>query len=383
MRLATLSMVRLAIAVMACCLALIETAGADNDSRAISFDMDSGLMRVPVNLFSSWRWFILDTGCDYTVLHPTFTNHLVQVSTAQLHTLDGLTAPLPFFQGVQIFIGHWAEPDYVASTDLQPLEELIGATIDGVLGVDVLAKYALKIDFTARTVDYLTNLPAPMRVGIPFRRATTNHFTLPATLANGPQIELGIDTGFVGEIQLNALDWQKAFPDGARDSTEYQFADFQGKITDTIEAILPSIQIGSVTYTNLLCSRLTNTNLPSLLGLVFLRQHQVLIDYPDEIVQLRRIGQYKSKGHSNLGFALKWVRGSAIVLHVEKDGAADDAGLKVGDEITRVNGKMMWDLPSGLHDISRPSGTQNVTMTILRQGNPITKEIRPKQSNTD
>lgn len=331
-------------------------------------NLDDDVIIIPVFFWDHWRPFVVDTGSAITFLDSTFTNHLSYVSTSEYNGVHGTTGEAQYYKGVPINVGNrWGYPETVGASDMTQIERMCGASIDGLLGTDVLGQYILTFDFEAKTLSLETNLPPPIQLELPFKPNDDGVYMLPAKLADAKEIELGIDTGFAGEIMLNPADWKKAFPDGPEKTKMLKSANFQGKIAESVQTRLPALRIGSQIYTNLLCNRQANTNIPSQLGLDFLRDHRVIIDYPNERIQLHRVRLDWQDSSSMTGLGVKWVRGSAIISEIYPGSAGENAGLKPGDEILRINGKRVWELKrSEAYAITHNHEGDKVELSIMR-----------------
>ncbi len=128
-------------------------------------------------------------------------------------------------------------------------------------------------------------------------------------------------------------------------TVEISSADISGNVATTIQARAPLVEIGGTSNTNLICTRRSTTNLPSIVGLAFLRCHQVAVDYPNRRISLRKIRDIARNDHNLSGMGLKWQRGVAVVATIEKGGPASKAGLEKGDEILRIDDEPIWKIP--------------------------------------
>jgi hypothetical protein len=368
-----------------CAFFICSTASAEEKQTAenvVEIDASDFFPIVPVYFWDRWHSFVLDTGAGGTLLDWAFTNHLSYASNFVFQTPHGVSGALPCFKGIPIYVGgNWSYPETLMGLDMTPLEELSGATIDGILGENVLEEYVVIFDFKAKTVSFQTNLPMPMQIGLPFKRGTNGYRAFPARLGNGEEVQLGVDTGFAGgEIMLNPDDWARAFPKGPEKIRPLTSADMEGKLARSEQARLPLLKIGAESYTNLVCDRLVNTNMPSQVGLSFLQDHRVTIDYPDDRVSLVRVRNTAASHGSMTGLGVKWIRGSAIVIYVGPNSAAREAGIQEGDDITRINGKTVWEYKrSEIYDLMEGNEGDVVELVILRGDQaPITARMRLK-----
>jgi hypothetical protein len=168
-------------------------------------------------------------------------------------------------------------------------EERNGERVEGVLGLDVLTNFALLLDFTKRSAAFSTNLPYPLRCGLPLTITPTGKYVFSATLPNGDSIEVALDTACEGGVALNPADWTKTFPSGPANWNLVTITDCLGEKFETMETRLAELRIGSEVYTNVQCTRGYNTDLPSVVGVALLRGHKVIIDYLGRTINLRRV----------------------------------------------------------------------------------------------
>jgi hypothetical protein len=132
--------VLVAFATCFCCAARAEEKQLPEN--VVEINADAFFPIVPVYFWDQWRWFVLDTGSAATLLDSAFTNHLSYVSNFTFQTVHGVSGALPYFKGIPINVGgNWSYPETLMGLDMAPLEELSGATIDGILGENILQEY--------------------------------------------------------------------------------------------------------------------------------------------------------------------------------------------------------------------------------------------------
>ncbi|HEY6227459.1 MAG TPA: PDZ domain-containing protein, partial [Verrucomicrobiae bacterium] len=97
-------------------------------------------------------------------------------------------------------------------------------------------------------------------------------------------------------------------------------------------------------------------------------------------VSLVRVRNTAASHGSMTGLGVKWIRGSAIVIYVGPNSAAREAGIQEGDDITRINGKTVWEYKrSEIYDLMEGNEGDVVELVILRRDQaPITARMRLK-----
>jgi C-terminal processing protease CtpA/Prc len=142
------------------------------------------------------------------------------------------------------------------------------------------------------------------------------------------------------------------------------------------EARLPALKLGDETYTDLICTRLSDKNAPSIVGSRFLRQHRVTLDYPNRQIRFQRMRDRTQTEPDMSGIHLKWIRQSAVIASIDPQSPAANVGLTEGDELLQINGQLVMGLGSGgIEDLFRRGNNVTVEIVLLRGRAEITKSI--------
>lgn len=119
-------------------------------------DGDCSLIIIPVMIKDAEYAFAVDTGCAVTLLDASFKAALVP-ARARYRVNGDLIA-----QTYHTPFGHVGDsllalPEQVACVDLADIRSATGEDIRGVLGMDFLSKYALRLRLHDRRIELLTS----------------------------------------------------------------------------------------------------------------------------------------------------------------------------------------------------------------------------------
>ncbi|MBC8083551.1 MAG: aspartyl protease family protein [Hymenobacter sp.] len=237
--------------------------------------------------------FVLDTGAEVTLLNQ--------------HYFPGVPAATPVGAGatgafqkiwsyrVSRFVWQGLTVENVDLTAMD-LTHLGAAPLLGILGADLLTQYAVTLDYATRTVVLRTadnpQLHIPPRLILPFARR--GHLPVIQLIIANQSYDVAIDSG----ASMNML-------------TEKWFTGLQGELTNPFTTSLcgAAAQVRTVKGGTLKRAMLAHqlplfdmmtvfatigplahsqpTPIDGILGYEFLRQHQVTINYPKGVIELR------------------------------------------------------------------------------------------------
>jgi hypothetical protein len=342
---------------------------------------DGDLLLVPVTLKGKDYLFALDTGSSVSLYDTSLKHLLGEPRGAQTElTPDGgvkvtLYDPPPASLGRLAL--HSATP--VAAADLGRLRRVSGHTIQGILGMDFLQRYTVRIDFDRGKVTFLTGVgPSP---GTPVR--LTYQYGCPCVAVQVPglpaPVPFAADTGCVryGGIQ----------PELFRQLVERDQLTLSGVTrTETVKGVslikkgrLEQLSLGGFTHRHLVFGE-SHFNM---LGLPYWSRYAITFDFPNRTVYLKKGSGFDQPARDDRsGLHLGRVSGRTLVDSVEEGCPAARAGIQPGDEIVTVAGQSVGGLRMFAIHLLLGSAGEQLEVTIRRKGEvrKATMALRPPKA---
>jgi hypothetical protein len=348
------------------------------------FDVAKGgdLILLPVYLHGKTYHFAMDTGASVTAYDRCLKPLLGQpISTARGET-NSKSIEVELFAPPDARVGDLPlrGPLPVTVLDLKALREASGLDVCGVIGMDFLQRYVIRIDFDGGKVAFLRagQPDAGRAVPMPFKRGT---YWIEAQLGGiaGPQWFM-VDTGDHNSLGLTTdLLRQLVRAGKASWGAQRLRADAAGEHYER-DARLASLTVGGFEHHGLTANAVTGNNV---LGLGYLSRYVVTFDFPGCRLCLK-------KGHTfnqpepcdRIGLTLRRIAGKAVAYAVAKGSPAARAGIRAKDILDEVEGKGIdqWSF----HQLSRLFGRgdkRTVNMRVRRgdQVLPVAVEMEAGQ----
>jgi predicted aspartyl protease len=359
-------------------------------SRAVAGDIpliDEGLMlRVPATMFNESHFFVVDSGSSTTVLNDTLLTRLGSpIGQVIADTPYHPDLQTNFYAAPDIFIGNTSlKLKKIVCIDLRMAQMISGEPCSGVLGMDVLSNYVVTMDFERNLFlvgqkPELTNNSHSISVRLV--SLGDNRFGVTTVLNGNHPFTLMIDSGSSVSVSLNKHDWDELF--GSNAETVGRMSYFTGA-GNTIQksriARLDSLRVGSELYTNLLCTELSNPNSVSHLGLGFLRQNSVVLDFPSGQLHLFKRPNPPTEEDDMSGLHLLWQDGVVVIYAVDVGSPAEAAGLKAGDQIVSINGKPSSEMKmEEIRNLFEERDGKQVETTVKREGKDFSTRVTLKR----
>jgi len=295
---------------------------------------------LPVQLLGHTYHFLVDTGSSRTVYDSRFRDVLgAPIGETTIETPGG-HLKTDLFACPRASIGkiEWPSTTSIVCTDLTLLKAATGERVDGVIGMDVLKDYVLKIDFDAgllRLSSADTKRAAEWGESIPISFAQRSCPLVRARLSATVDEEFLVDTG----ANVNCLN-SPTFSTLHKDRKLRLFLSSHRALTTYGQVTGQSGFVDSISIGTLRNQWLRFDAGPkSLLGLRFLSRYVVTLDFPNQCLYLKP-GRRYTEGHrpATSGLAVVWIGGAFVVHSVQDQSPADRAGIKHGDIVVRVNG---------------------------------------------
>ncbi|MEG3084781.1 aspartyl protease family protein [Sphingomonas sp. PB2P12] len=324
------------------------TLATDAEARWIPFDLTPGnQIRFAMRLDGRDVTAILDTGVSYTLLAKASPavdkTKLVAGGSA---TAIGGSVALGWMPTRTMTLGGLTRTGGgVTVADLPAVATGSASAVDLLVGADMLAGYALDIDYAAHRFRLLRSgrLPfkgetAPLRVS-----AERSVYESAITLGSRRLAPLVVDTGDGSAITVTAAGWQAANLKGLRTTTAIAF----GVAGPTISglAIVPDLRVGALTA----CATEVRIEpaggfsqaigTAGRIGSGFLQKYRVLLD-PGARRMVLSPGPTADRPplRSTSGLLVGIEQDRLKILHVMRGGPAAVAGWKDGETICTIDG---------------------------------------------
>ena len=280
--------------------------------------------------------------------------------------------------------------------DLAPFGELTGRKVDGILGYDVIRRFVTTVDYQRQTVTFGRQTEAREGAVTPEPRLEVkgNRTLLPFTLRDGWIIvKLRIDGGEEEEMILDTgaslttfsrdrarrlgLDLSRArpttlmLPIGRLTFLPHRLreVEFGGTKLEDSAAVVVSTREGLFTSG-------TET---SLLGANVLRHFRLTIDYRRRVLTLERNAEFERDADefTSIGVLPKLRDGRFYVSGVVNGSPADEEGIEIGDEITRLAGRTIDQYSFGeMVEALRGPESSDLEITVQRGQRTIALKLK-------
>jgi predicted aspartyl protease len=262
---------------------------------------------------------------------------------------------------------------------------IFGETIDGMLGTNVLTNLAMLIDNEKAEITFWKsgNVTDLQRIAVGMGKAAPlplipreELMTLPVRF-NGQTENLTIDTGAQGTSVPAEFARRLALPPAKQSLKETSLYS-----TVTLETInVGTVAVGDNVLKDVPIhySKEQIPRLSSVLGMDVVSKFRVLLDFPQKRLYLQPVQSKTETSAPRVGIGLNMnlTKDKKIIVKEVTAGApADEAGMKVGDEIVAINGKSVSSLTlqEFSQEISQQEGAK-VVFTIQRMGEEKPREV--------
>jgi predicted aspartyl protease len=345
---------------------------------------------VQINSYQNPIKFLLDTGDEKTVVDKRLTQKLGLPADGEatvLKTEAEASAALVHVR--ELRVGSLVlQNQNVISYDLSGFSQALGLHVDGILGLDMLEKMRLKIDYSNSTI----TLSSPANrtkdtdgVAVQLIRDGPS-VLVPVTINDSIQELLFLDTGS-NYTNLSWHAWQRVTANwhpieivsGLRTSSEPKGTSLLTRL-DSIQVgemkvSRPAVVVTAPSAAGTMAQRTT----AGLLGQNVLRRFILTIDLHDNRMFLSPDPKFHPDPlrYSTIGIQIQRRGMALLVASVWDDSPASGAGIKTGDELLRIDGKAIDPTALGVesgHLVNRPEGT-TIRLLLRRQGQTFERSI--------
>ena len=339
---------------------------------------------LPVILKGKTYSFLLDTGASHTtfdlpmqsLLGEPKDTILVETPDKKTHEMRVYYAPDASVGNLNLQLG-----GVVYCVDLSELKEATGLDIKGVVGMGLLRKYAMQIDFDQGILSFFESdekehpdwgQEIPMDSlpnGIPFVLGTLfEEIRVPFLVDTGYG-----DTGTLSENVFNHLLEQKKL--------KMVETTLVGKANGSFNSLITRIDglaLGDRTFKGLVFDKGQKA---SILGLGFLSRHKVTFDFPNSKLYLKKGGNYEKPDEDDMSGLHLLKKEIGIVVHsLDKGSPAAMSGLKVKDVLQTVNGQDTGKYTLlQIRTLLKSEDGKEINVIFLREGKKYKTSFRLKR----
>ncbi len=326
------------------------------------------LILLPVRFEGKTYQFLLDTGSSVCVFDESFRDRLGQPTKTGKVKTAGEPRKFKVYTAPEAFLGplNLKESKSVICLDMKMLRQVTGLEIRGIVGMSVLRKHVLQIDFDRGKLallkpDYLKHSEWGHAVPIRF-----NKLKMPIVTARMPaniKADFMVDTGNNGSGSLVKPLFDYVVEEKNLETAEGLLETAAGTVRKR-EARIANVTVGQFTCKNLIISEGNFY----MLGLGWLRRFRVTFDFHNGKMYLKKAFQFNQPDETDMsGLHILRIKDKTVVHSVDKSTPATQAGIQAKDVILTVNGKPaasceMW----GLRRLLCSGDKKKITMTIQR-----------------
>lgn len=353
----------------------------------VPFPRSVNALFVPVRIGEVEGLFLLETGSSRTFIDNSIADHLGEpIDVGEVRQQDRVVTIKRFLiDGVAVGKAVAPGPIRLSSYDFDAVRQVVGRDIRGILGMDFLKSFVVRLDFdTGRIVidQTLPGEPETWGTAFPIAYDARQRPTVAAELDGVGKVAFLIDTGASDTGTLASLHFDpiQQQPGASQASVSYLTA--AGFVRNRLCRV-PALQWGPFRHENLVFAEHEGgAKGTSALGLAFLSRYVVTFDFPKNVMYVRASSRHDLPDETDMsGLRLLRREARTVVGSVEAEGVAAQAGIQSDDELIAIEGRdiaqfEMWEIKSLLQSgdqrpirlrYRRGDATHDVTLVLRRQ----------------
>lgn len=272
--------------------------------------------------------------------------------------------------------------------DLLAAPDLACFHISGLIGANLMRKAVWDIDNTARRVTISDHFsPAsipPDALKVPFWTEVTGTPKVGVRYNERWVRSVTFDLGSSGGLTMDRDAYEGLIKDGTLGPTSrgigagsiglYGSAESDSLIRTKVS----HIAIGKLELANKVVE-VVRRRAPVTLGRGCLKNYRTIMDWSEKTLWLVPQGEYKGSGYRGFGFNLMYEKERLLVGSIVNGSKAEKEGLKVGDEITELNGMDRMNMAPedwcAFRDSSYYGRIDTLRITVLRNEERVHVEL--------
>jgi hypothetical protein len=301
---------------------------------------DGDCLIVPVTIKGKNYPFIVDTGATGTVYDISLRPLMGARSKSQSVDTADTTLLLETRMPPEGSVGKLPLPREQPAPvcDMTLMRTVVGEDVRGVLGMDFLGRYVVRIDFDASTLTFQKRVHLHTGTALPLHidKDEGTVYIDAQVFDSGPPVRFLVDTGYSGgegDIEAGLFDTLGRL--GKLDPVEDQLGTTPSHSHRCLFGRLDCLSCGPFALRRALIS----SGKLSVLGLGFWSRFHVTFDFPGACVYLRKGNGFARPQSINCsGLHIHRPGHATAVAAVDMESAAARAGIKSGDILIAING---------------------------------------------
>jgi len=336
------------------------------------------LIVLPVTLSNREVRFLLDTGASRSAVDSSFKGELGQSRGQNLLQTPSGRKPAETFDWPDARLGNQVFKSAlpILSIDLDPLRRASNEKIYGVIGMDVLGRCCVQIDFDRGLIRFLEGLSEQRdELGVKVRLEFADDgspFIAGYVGRETPEYFL-IDTGAQGNSLTDASFDELLAAGAIRAGNGFASMTIAGELHGE-RGRLGGLTVGPFTHRGI---RVARVNVSSL-GLRYLSRFLVTLDFPGQALYLKTGPSYeRPEPQATSGLMINWTGdGKPIVVSVRRGGPAEAAGIQAHDVLMRVENKRAEDYDQfSLRQLLTSKAGRRVSLVVQRGKRELNVEL--------
>jgi len=351
----------------------------------------NNVVLVPVRVNERKLLFVLDTGSERSAIDAELVTPLALKIIGDVQILRNYrTQETSAAEAESLGIGkHIFERPLLTVINTEAPSRALGTKVDGILGNDILGEFSFKLNHSERELvlaplPQLGSLAAPVQL-----RRSGNQFFVPVQTMSLPT-ELLLDTG-TNLTNLSWGTWQQLSQRWTPASIVDGVVRAGVPTPPAFLVCLPSVSIGSLAIADQVVriqrpvesGAFSTEQFSGILGSEVLREFEITFDLKHDRIFLKKDSHYRLDPFRYTTIGIQFAQnnqGEYSVMSVWKNSPADEAGIKIGDQIKMINGEAA--APMSAEQVSgRLHGAEGtrVNLTVERDGKPSALTLRTRQ----
>ena len=296
---------------------------------------------LPVRFKEKEYLFLLDTGSSHTAFDTSLKHELGEVTKVEKGLTAGSRIVAELFDAPEAFLGpiNVKYCGEVACLDLKMVSLVLGKKISGLLGMNLLKKYIVQIDFDKGTLLFLQ--PEERQHSRWGNELSISYNSLGIPMITGNiydsiKVDFWIDTGATNSTGgLSSDIFDQILSEKELNTSEELIATASG-IVRSREARIGNLFVGSFEYQDLIFAEANWSHL----GMLFLSRHIVTFDFPNSRIYLKKGKEFKKNDETDMsGLHLLRISKQTVVYSVDEGSPAQKAGIRANDIILKIDNK--------------------------------------------